>query len=220
MLEMGLPGTLKYYMKRFGFRLTQFYYMKETLPAKTPPDLIGVRMTQDPRSPRQCAAEPEFIALPDGFEFSIFSLEDVMTISSMPERADYIYAKFVVDKYNKGDICLGIKFQGEIAAFSWFSLDKCHSPLYFAEMGSKEAYLYDMYVKKAYRGRNLAPVLRYKSYEVLRGMGRDTFYSITERSNTASFRFKQKLNAQIVFLGLFVELFRKFRRTWVLKRYK
>ena len=86
-------------------------------------------------------------------------------------------------------------------------------------MEPNEAYLYDMYVKKAFRGRNLAPALRYKSYEVLKDMGRDTFYSITERSNTASFRFKQKLGAKLVFLGLYVEFFGKFRKRWALKRY-
>jgi hypothetical protein len=50
-------------------------------------------------------------ALPDGFEFSKFSLEDVMAISSMPERADYVYKNYVVDNYKKGDICLGLKFE-------------------------------------------------------------------------------------------------------------
>lgn len=76
-----------------------------------------------------------------------------------------------------------------------------------------------MYVLKAFRGNNLAPILRYKNYEILKGMGRDTFYSVTEYFNTASLRFKAKLNARVIFLALYVEIFKRYRFRWILRRY-
>ena len=76
-----------------------------------------------------------------------------------------------------------------------------------------------MYVLKAFRGNNLAPILRYKSYEILKRMGRDTFYSVTECFNAASFRFKAKLNARVIFLALYVEIFKRYRISWILRRY-
>lgn len=55
--------------------------------------------------------------------------------------------------------------------------------------------------------------------EVLRDMGRDTFYSITESSNKPSMRFKEKLGARPVFLGAYVKLFRKWVLRRILRRY-
>ena len=194
----GLLPTLLHYLKMVGIDISLFYYMKEVLPPDLPDHLTG---------------------LPEGFEFSVFGLDEVTAISKLPERKGYVSQQYVIDNFNKGEICLGIKCIGEIAAFSWFSLERSWTKLYPATMKENEAYLYDMYVLKAFRGKNLAPILRYKNYEVLTGMGRDTFYSVTEFFNPASLRFKLKLNAQIVFLGLYAGLFNKYQGRWVLKRY-
>lgn len=220
--DHGLRGTLEYYLKMFVFRTTLFYYMKETMPAEVSASLTQIDTMQHHPPPNQVSALPQLTVLPEGFEFSTFCLDDVMAISRIPERANYVVEKYVIDNFNRGDICLGIKHKGKIAAFTWSSLLKCHYKFYPTVMRSYEAYLYDMYVLKAFRGKNLAPVLRYKNYEVLKGLGRDTFYSITERSNIASFKFKQKLGAKVVFLGLgvYVKFFKNIRKAWVLRRYE
>ena len=189
---------LRHYLIRVGIQVSPFYYMKEVIPSEIP-DLLT--------------------ALPEGFEFSVFGSEEVMGISKHPERKGYANEQYVINNFNKGDTCLGVKYKGGIAAFTWFSLEKSKTIYHPVAMKENEAYLFDMYVLNAYRGKNLAPVLRYKNYEILKEMGRDTFYSITEYFNTPSFRFKQKLNAKVVFLGLYVEFFRKYRNRWVLKRY-
>jgi hypothetical protein len=157
--------------------------------------------------------------IPEGFEFTFFDREDVMTISKLEEGKDYIELRYVIDSFNKGDTCLGIKQKGEIVAFTMFSLEECQAWQYTAKMRKTEAYLHDMYVLKSFRGYNLAPILRYKNYEILKGLGRDTFYSITDCSNKASFRFKQKLGAKVVFLGLCIVFLSKHSIWWVLKRY-
>ena len=64
------------------------------------------------------------------------------------------------------------------------------------QLKSDEAYLWNMYTMESFRGMNIAPYLRYKSYEVLKGMGRDKLYSISEYFNTPAIKFKLKLNAK------------------------
>jgi hypothetical protein len=193
--------------------------MREVLPKEFCLGLSAVNLKEDAPLSCQDIVSNNLVDIPENFQFATFGLDDVMAISRMPERADYVYKKYVIENFIKGDLCLGIKCQGEIVAFTWVNLKKCHSKFYPAEMGSNEAYLYDMYVLKKFRCKNLATALRFKNYEVLRGMGRNIFYSITERSNAASFRFKQKLGAEVVFLGLYVEILGKFRKRWVLRRY-
>jgi len=193
----GLSFVLKDYARAW-IRIISFYYIKEVVPAQIPEELTTI---------------------PEGFEFSAFNREDVLAISTMAERKDYIYDQYVLENFDAGDTCLGIKHNGEIAAFTWYSLEKCRSGHYPVTMRENEAYLYDMYVLRAFRGHNLAPILRYRNYEVLERLGRDTFYSITERSNKASLRFKQKLGARIVFLGLCVVLRNDHNFHCVLKRY-
>jgi len=193
----GLSFVLKDYARAW-IRIIPFYYIKEVVPAQIPDELTTI---------------------PEGFEFSEFNREDVLAISTMAERKDYIYNQYVLENFDAGDTCIGIKYNGEIAAFTWYSLERCRSGHYPVTMGENEAYLYDMYVLRAFRGHNLAPILRYKNYEVLKRLGRDTFYSITERSNAASLRFKQKLGARIVFLGLCIVLRNDYNFHFILKRY-
>jgi hypothetical protein len=194
----GVLFALLHYSTRVGIQVQPFYYMREALPAGIPEHLTK---------------------LPEGFEFSVFGRDDVLAISRLEERKGYVSEKYVVDNLNKGDSCLGVKHQGRIAAFTWFSLVGSGDGIYPVTMKENEAYLYDMYVLKAFRGSNIAPCLRYRTYEVLRGMGRDTFYSLTELSNSASIRFKRKLGAQPVLLGIYIGVFKKYRFRWVLRRF-
>lgn len=189
--------VIRDYLKKWGIEITPFYWMKEIVPDKMPAYLEA--------DLRDCA-------------FSFFGLEEIEAIGRIPER-EYIGEERVIDIYNKGKKCYGVKYCGEIAAFTWFDLEESDSKFYPTPMKKNEAYLFDMYVLKAFRGKNLAPILRYKVCSILKEMGRDTCYSVTESFNTPSLRFKEKLNAQYVLLGLYINLFRKFRGRWVLKRY-
>lgn len=198
MRKDGLLQTLRHYLVRLGIEITPFYYMKEVLPSDIPTYLT---------------------AMPEGFEFSVFGSEEVAAINRLSEREDYVSDQKVLDNLKKGDTCLGIKYKGEIVAFTWFSVEQVRSYLYSSVFKANEAYLYDMYVLKAFRGKNLAPILRYRNYEILKKMGRDTFYSVSECSNAASLRFKEKLNARFVFWALYIGLFGKYHHLWVLRRY-
>lgn len=186
------------YLTRAGLALTPFYYAMETL---------------GPDSGME--AEP----VPEGFEFSVFGPEDVAAIAAHPERANYVSAEYVLDNYRNGDTCIGLKRQGVIAAFCWFSLEANRSKVNPAKMRAHEAYLYDLYVFEAFRGRHCALALRHKTYEMLRGLERRVLYTVTGTANTASLRFKQRLGARVLFLGVAVGVFGKYHTTLVLKRW-
>jgi GNAT superfamily N-acetyltransferase len=158
------------------------------------------------------------ISLPPGFEFCVLGASELQHISEHPERAGYASAGFVLNCLARGDTCLGIRRGDAIVAFGWYSLTHNHSPHWPVPLGADEAYLYDMYVFKAWRGHELAPALRLHGYRVLAAQGRSRFYSITECRNGASLRFKRKLGARILFTGLYVTAFNRYRWRWVLRR--
>jgi ribosomal protein S18 acetylase RimI-like enzyme len=195
---VALLVVLNRLFAKAGIGFTPLYYMKEVLTSDIPPHLTN---------------------LPDGFEFSTFALEDLEEVKKHPERKGYVDEEDFIKNLNRGDTCLGIRHKGELAGFTWFSTSENRSKFCEPVMKNNEAYLYTMYIFKAFRGHNLAPTLRYKNYELLKSLGRDTFYSVTDCTNGAALRFKQKLGANIVFLGVHINLFKKWRKTFVLKKY-
>jgi hypothetical protein len=118
-----------------------------------------------------------------------------------------------------GQKCIGVKYKGEVAAFMWINLSELKYKSFRMLLKSNDAYLWNMYTMDAFRGKNLAPYLRYKSYEILHEMEKDTFYSISEYFNTPAIKFKRKLNARILKLSVYIRLFKKFERNFTLKSY-
>lgn len=114
-------------------------------------------------------------------------------------------------RLDKGNKCVCLKHQGQIVAHSWFHLEECRFIDSLFELNEDEAYLFDMYTLKSYRGKNIAPFLRYKSYEALKNMGRDSLYSISEIFNAPAVKFKKKLNAEFLGSYLLIDLFRKWK---------
>jgi hypothetical protein len=115
--------------------------------------------------------------------------------------------------------CICIKHNGKIAAFMWINLTEFRFKSTVIPMKSNEAYLTDMYVGDSFRGKNLAPYLRYKSYELLRKMGRDILYSISIYFNTPAIKFKEKLNAKKIRLVFLLRFFNRFQWSFTIKRY-
>lgn len=87
------------------------------------------------------------------------------------------------------------------------------------ELQPNEGYLHSMYTFEAYRGKNLAPYLRYHSYEFLEKEGVDTFYSVSEYFNKSTIKFKKKLNSKPKKLILSVVIFKKLTFNISLKKY-
>ena len=116
-----------------------------------------------------------------------------------------------------GEQCLGIKHNNEIVAFMFINFNELNYKSTVIHLKENEAYLWLMYTRDSYRGKNLAPYLRYKSYEMLKLLGREKLYSVSDYFNSPAVKFKMKLNAQKLKLILFVQLFGKVRHTYILK---
>ncbi len=161
---------------------------------------------------------PEFKDRTKDYQFEFLSSPDMKTIGeSELIRGD---EQQFIDWLEKGWKCLGAKHQGKIVAYSWINLEECHFPGHRFPLKKNEAYLFNMYTAESYRGKNIAVYLRYETYKALKAMGKDTYYSISEVFNKPSIRFKQKLNAKFLKKGVHIELFKKLRLHFIIKKYK
>ena len=193
----GPGGWLRHYLRRVGFQLVPYYYVRERLPEDLPSSLT---------------------ALPEGFEFARFGEAEIAELGGLPANDETASEALMRQRLQAGHSCLGMKHRGSIVAYTWFALDETQTRLYPVALQPNEAYLFNMYVEPDHRGHNLAVMMRYRCYEALRDLGRDTFYSVTITSNKPSWRFKQKLGATRLFLGLYLQLFQKFEGRWIVWR--
>jgi hypothetical protein len=118
-----------------------------------------------------------------------------------------------------GQQCIGIKHDDEIVAFMWINFTEINYKSTIIQLQGDEAYLWFMYTRESYRGKNLAPYLRFRSYNMLKEMGRNKLYSISDYFNSPAVIFKKKLNAKKLKLILFVQLFKNSQRSYTLKSY-
>lgn len=152
----------------------------------------------------------------DEYELGFLGPGDMGLISAIPYR--YIPREKFLLRLKEGKRCFAAKHRGKIAAFTWCDMNKCHYKGCRFELEEDEAYLFDAYTIDSYRGKGLAPYVRYHLYGELAKLGRKRLYSVSERFNISSIRFKKKLNAQLVGRGLFVEFFWKWHFSSALKR--
>lgn len=144
------------------------------------------------------------------------SLEELIIICK--DIDNFILDDFIQD-FENCDICIGLENNNEIAAYTCIALNSYNFNNKIIELQDKEAYLFNMWTFLTFRGRNLAPYLRYKSYGMLNEMGRSTKYSITEYFNKSSIKFKNKLNSRPVNLYLYLEFFGKLKKHYLIKSY-
>ena len=128
---------------------------------------------------------------------------------------------YTLEKFEEGNYrALGLYDENRLAAFTMVEYGSFKNYGKQFKMEANEAYLTNMYTFEDYRGQNLAPYLRYQCYKQLQQEGKNQFYSITQYFNKSSLKFKAKLGAQHHELWLHLGLFNKFKRTFLLKRYK
>ena len=186
--------SISYLLSRIKIEFTPYYLFQEGINVTKIPEIKGI--------------------YPD-YSCEMLKPEDMKIIGAIN------YAGFTEEKLlsmlKDGEKCIGIKHNGEIAAFMWINFKKLSYKSTVMHLESNEAYLWFMYTLESYRGQNLAPFLRYKSYEILTEMGLDKLYSISDYFNSPAVKFKKKLNAKRLKLILFVQLFNKVSRSYTLK---
>lgn len=120
----------------------------------------------------------------------------------------------------KGQQCIGLRYHtGAVAAFMLIETNAVIYKHRTVALGGHEAYLLGMYTFQAFRGKNLAPFLRYKSYEFLGEQGRSRLYSITAYFNNSSLKFKRKLGVRHLSLRMYIGLFKKLRWNFRIRNY-
>ncbi len=159
----------------------------------------------------------EIIKTDSEYPFELLGPDDIKVISKW--KTGFSEAE-MLSLFDSGGKCFGIKHHGNIVAFSWIDFNEMSYKSTKVRLKSNEAYLWYMFTLESYRGKNLAPYLRYKCYEILKEMNRDVFYSITDYFNSPSMNFKKKLNAKRLKLILYIKLFKKYSRSFTLKTYK
>jgi len=153
----------------------------------------------------------------DGYTLEYLGPEDIDSLCAIPlritTRSQY------VDYFKHGCLCLGLKKEGKLAAFTWSNLKQMSYAVHSTPLKSDEAYLFDAYTLMDYRGKGIAPYLRYQMYKELAKLGRVKLYSISEYLNKSSIKFKKKLNGQIIALHVWIRLFDKWEWHKLIKEY-
>ncbi len=146
--------------------------------------------------------------------------DDAARVATIAVRSQDV--EQIADRFRRGNIAVGAFDGDELVAYTWCNLDHIggigqKSPQRY--LTEEEAYLYDAYTLPAYRGHALVPHLRTELYRILQAEGRRRIYSISLLFNRSARRFKAKLGASMLELRLSINLFEKFRRDVLLKRY-
>ena len=131
----------------------------------------------------------------------------------------YLTPKQLRRRLDRGHVCFGIRKQSRIVASMWCDLQEFDYDPCRRRLEENEAYLYAVYVDPDIRGQGLASYFRFEVYRALKRYSKDTFFSYSEYNNTSAIRFKQKLGAHFLQLCLYLNLWNKFSRNWVLRDY-
>jgi hypothetical protein len=153
----------------------------------------------------------------DEYELCFLKPQDMKTISSVPGRN--FTEEYLLQRLQNGQKCFGVKYRGELAAFTWCDFQQCNFRWRKFLLTDDEAYLFDAYTLMSFRGKEIAPYIRYQCYKELAKSGKHKLYSISECVNTPSIKFKKKLNAKYPELRLSIELFKKWSFDLHLKKY-
>jgi len=182
-------------LARIGIMINPYYWELENTGTITSPKIKG--------------NTEEFIV-------DYLSLEEIEALIS---RIKGIRNDEFIEGIKRGQKCIGLRHKGEIAAYMCIDFKSFEYNKREFQLKSNEAYLLNMYTFEKFRGRNLAPYLRFKSYELLQKANRDTIYSITVYFNKSSLRFKKKLGVKHLKLYLYIGLFKKINWNFRLRTF-
>ncbi|WP_396590107.1 GNAT family N-acetyltransferase [Allomuricauda sp. R78024] len=152
----------------------------------------------------------------DTYAIEFLNKEDMVIVG---EKSNVGNVQKLCKGFDKGQTCIGVKQNQEIAAFMFIEYNTIDFRHKRVDLKEDEAYLLNMFTLNGHRGKNLAPYLRYHSYAFLRKRGVNKIYSITDYFNKSSLKFKKKLKAQHAKLYWTVVFFRKYKRGGVLKTF-
>lgn len=153
----------------------------------------------------------------EGYSCGFLTRDDLLHMDNDPRG--YAVEKLMANM-QKGRKCYGIKRDKRVAAFMWIDLEECNfKPLRFP-LKQDEAYTFSAYTMEAFRGRNVAPQMAFHCYHELRLSGRSEIYSVTEYFNRSAMKYKQKLGSENLSLYVYISLFKRVNRLFLLRKYR
>lgn len=205
------------FMKRLGDRFKYGLLTQEFLDRL---GQLGVRLTPYLIVDESPGALVEFDGGISDCVFRSLDASDMHVVANMPNRKrDLAQLRSLLDCAE----CLGAFVGGTLAGYTWSRYDRIgrmQGRIQLHQLNVDEAYLFDMYVDKEFRGLSLAPLLRHRLFQQLTAKGVRRFYSITTYFNRSSRKFKAKLGAQEFELRMAVSLWSFLKADFLLRRYK
>ncbi|NNE30774.1 MAG: hypothetical protein HKN40_00240 [Winogradskyella sp.] len=150
------------------------------------------------------------------YELSILNEDEIASIKS---NIIGIAHKDLLNDYKQGDTCLAIKYRDKIAIYSFIKQTDFYFRGRIFKIKPSEGYVHHTYTFEDFRGKNLAPFLRYQSYNYFKSHGIDTYYSISEYFNKPTLKYKKKIGVKPLKLYLNVVLFKRWCYNFTLKSY-
>lgn len=159
---------------------------------------------------------PEIKGDTAGFKMTYLDREDLVYIKSIIKG---IAHKDLISYFEEGQTCIGLKCNDDIVAYVFIKKKDYFFRGKTFKFKDDEAYLHSLYTFESYRGRGIAPYLRYHCCKMLKKEGVEKVYSITECLNRASIRFKRKLKVKHTKLYLSINLFNRINKNILLKEF-
>ena len=147
------------------------------------------------------------LALPDDFTVVTLNETDMKEMEQLPMRTRK--ESELINLMRKGNHCLGIRINGQLAAFTWYSQQEFSFSGFSFAMAHNEAYGFDSYTAPDFRGMNLTPLIRQEICKVLHKQGVTTLLSVSQCFNRSAIRSTTKLKATKECLLVYVSLFKK-----------
>lgn len=141
-------------------------------------------------------------------------------IKKMSTNLPKTLAQDLIKGHENGQLCVALEYENEIAAFTFVELKNFIFNRKVFTLKDNEAYLLNMWTFHSFRGKNLAPYLRFKTYQLLKEQGRTVKFSITEYFNKSSIKFKKKLNSKNLMFIMSIVLFKKVYWNFLIRTYK
>jgi len=144
---------------------------------------------------------------------------DMKALSSHPEVIES--EKDLLERFTNGSICLALTHNETLVAYTWCELNHCrYFPAHDMALKKDEAYIYDARTFKAYRGKNIAPYLRYQLCRCLKKIMRTKIYNYTVAVNPSAVNYTKKLGAKAARLYLGIIFLGRYQFKMLLKNYE
>jgi GNAT superfamily N-acetyltransferase len=129
-----------------------------------------------------------------GLDYRFLEPTDAAPIEQIEAMEEWLQGS-IVRRLQEGAVCLAALEDGRVAGFNLVSFGRVWVPLIcaFLSFRGRSAWSDQITVDPAYRGRGVAPELRYRMFSELKARGIELFYGGTLKLNSASRKLARKV---------------------------